>query len=296
MLRYWNPSSVGRRTGAQTTPSQLRDQYASHNRGGLLPEIVTLATSQTVPGELPTPSPFAEQHATQGLAARQATKLLSGRAGGQREVFVAAWPVAAEIFACRAIRIALATFQGGVVRCPLYPNGRPITPCLFSATLLAVRTGAIMTVSPAPLPTTGGRFAVCAAIAAQRVGRKKRLFTALQQTDTRSRGPRNLLHPPRCSITLRLGHGESLLPGGQVSLRSANFAARRFFELPHVLPARYLSFQHSHISIVFPAINPSRIPQPPPAKSTGHKPLLTVIGSTPSFRHPRTEGIPIAYR
>ncbi|MBT8050656.1 MAG: hypothetical protein KJO70_05635, partial [Gammaproteobacteria bacterium] len=103
MLRYWNPSSAGRRTGPQITPSQLHDQYASHKRGDLLPEIVTLATSQTVPGELPTPSPFAEQHATQGLAARQATKLLSGRAGGPREVFVAAWPVAAEILAWRAI-------------------------------------------------------------------------------------------------------------------------------------------------------------------------------------------------
>ena len=94
------------------------------------------------------------------------------------------------------------------------------------------------------------------------------------------RMPGDLLHPPRCSITLRLGHGELLLPGGQVSLRSVNFAARRFFELPHVLPVWYRPFQHNHTPPVFPAINPSRIPQPPPAKSTGHEALLTGRNST----------------
>ena len=163
--------------------------------------------------------PFADQHATQGLTAHRATELLPRRAGGYRELFVAAWPVTERIFACRGIGIALATFVRGVVRCPLCPNGGPITPCLFSATLLAVRAGAITTVSRPLPPTTGCRFTVQTAIAAQGVRRTKRPFTALQQTDTKSRVPRNLLHPPRCSINLRLAHGELLLPGGQVSLR-----------------------------------------------------------------------------
>ncbi len=103
-------------------------------------------------------------------------------------------------------------------------------------------------------------------------------FATLQQTETPSSLTGTVLHLGRFSIIFKLGHGEWLLPDGQVSLRSVNFAARRLLKLPDLLPGRHRSFQHNQIPIqptIESAIKPSRNHPATPPKRPSHKPLPT---------------------
>jgi hypothetical protein len=71
-----------------------------------------------------------------------------------------------------------------------------------------------------------------------------------------------------------MGPRELLLPAGQVSLRSANFAARRFYSSP---PFRWPtpSLQDSCRPTALPAISPSRTLPATPRKWPGHRPPPT---------------------
>ncbi len=105
-------------------------------------------------------------------------------------------------------------------------------------------------------------------------------FATLQQTETPSSLTGTVLHLGRFSIIFKLGHGEWLLPDGQVSLRSVNFAARRLLKLPELLPDRHRSFQHNQIPIqptIESAIKPSRNHPATPPKRPSHKPLPTLF-------------------
>ena len=192
-------------------------------------------------------------------------------------MFVATGPLAEKFFR-RGIGIALATFPRGAFCGLALDNTRPVAARLLTSSLFALRTGTISTVRRPLSPATGGRLALGAAVAAQGVGRMKSPFATLQQTETPSSLTGTVLHLGRFSIIFKLGHGESLLPDGQVSLRSVNFAARRLLKLPDLLPGRHRSFQHNQSpfkSTIESAIKPSRIQPATPPKRPSHKPLPT---------------------
>lgn len=111
------------------------------------------------------------------------------------------------------------------------------------------------------------------------MGRLEQPLAALQETKSPPQSPGGLQRI-RFSATLEWAHGELPLPNGQVSLRSLNFAARRFFLEPAAPPrGRTISPEYSQ--------------RPPSARHhpiaeyashvaimAGHKPLLTALFPT----------------
>lgn len=135
----------------------------------------------------------------------------------------------------------------------------PVPPRrLLASAFFPLRAGSIALVSRPLLPAAGRGCALRAAVAAQGVSWMEGTFTAFQQTAAPSQTRGAILNPSRCSIILRLGHGELLLPDGQVSLRSCCFAARRFLNPPRLPTARCLYLQHNQPPTPSPAISTSR--------------------------------------
>jgi len=203
-----------------------------------LPEIIGPPADAPRTAQPGPPPPLTNQDSPQSLTAGDATELLPGRARGLGERFITAWPPAAEFPGLFRVGIALAldfAAAGRVASGPLaFTHPLPVAAGLFPATALPLFAGPITAVrrllSPPPRRFTTSRTA----IAGQRVPRTERLLAAFQQTDAATQSPRKGLHPADGSITLRLGHGEVMLPAGQVSLRSANFAARRLIHPPFI--------------------------------------------------------------
>jgi hypothetical protein len=187
----------------------------------------------------PTPAPacLAVEHATQSLTALARTEPLLRHARSNREEHVAARPLAwqpGKIFRIRGWALALARRgwlqlrgllgRAGHGRFPrrllldaaqrLLPAGRPLLSLPFPVAarllppiLLARRTGPVGLRAPPPSPLRGFLAAGWAAIPFLRVNGAKRLFTALEQTESLPKPGTGFLSPTGRGPILRWAHG-----------------------------------------------------------------------------------------
>ena len=164
-----------------------------------------------------------------------ATELLQGRASGPGERFITAGAPATRISDFLRVGIALGVsartgFGVGALADPLAVAARLGSPSAFPLFARSITTVG------GSLPAAAGRRAASrTAITDKRAARLEGPLTILQKTDATAQTPRDVLHRSRFSATLRWAHGELPLPAGQVSLRSVNFAARRFYFPPLLL-------------------------------------------------------------
>jgi hypothetical protein len=180
----------------------------------------------------PPPPPFPQQHATQSQTAACTTELLQGRAGGLGERLVTARPLAKRIFSLIRVGIALAIADRTGFRLLPLADSLPVAASLSPSAAPALFAASITAVGGPLSPAARGRSAFRTAVSAKRMTRLEDPLTALQKTDAAARTRRGALHESRTAATLRWAQGELLLPAGQVSLRSAYFAARRFYSSP----------------------------------------------------------------
>ena len=137
-----------------------------------------------------------------------------------------------------------------------------IATSLCSSAAFAQLTGPITAVRCPPPPTASSRAARRTAVAAKRVPRAEALLATFQKTNAIGKTPGGVLHKRSFSVTLRWAHWEYQLPAGQVSLRSDNFAARRFYSTAALL-RRFPTLQVSHPPVALPPSSLRGIAQPP---------------------------------